>query len=99
MIRYLLIAALVLLPATFARAQLSGAQATAIQGTAAAQNPPPPATDPAQVKQLIQTLNDPAAREKLIQQLTLLTQQQAAQKTEVAEPVGSRRLHYSAPCV
>ncbi len=54
----------------------------------------PPPTDPAQVKELIQTLNDPAAREKLIQQLTLLTQQQAAQKTEVAEPVGSRILHF-----
>jgi len=43
---------------------------------------------------LIQTLNDPAQREKLIQQLTLLTQQQTAQKIEVAEPIGSRVLKF-----
>jgi small-conductance mechanosensitive channel len=92
MIRYLLIAALVLLPASLfspvAHAQLAAAQA--------AQKPaePPPAADPAQVKELIRTLNDTAARQKLIQQLTVLTQQQQAQKQEEAEPIGSRILKF-----
>jgi moderate conductance mechanosensitive channel len=97
MIRYLLIAVLILLPAAFtgmpSQAQLAAPQAAAIPATTTTEKPPLP-TDPAQVKALIQTLNDPAAREKLIQQLTLLTQQQAAQKTEVAEPIGSRILHF-----
>ena len=95
MIRYLLIAALVLLPAGLsiptARAQL------AVQAAAGAQKPaepPPPVADPAQAKELIRTLNDPAARQKLIQQLTLLTQQQQAQKQEDAEPIGSRILKF-----
>ena len=96
MIRYLSIAALVLLPAALAgtpsQAQLAAAQPTAIQAETAAQKPPP--ADPARVKELIQTLNDPAQREKLIQQLTLLTQQQTAQKIEVAEPIGSRVLKF-----
>jgi small conductance mechanosensitive channel len=98
MIRYLLIAALVLLPASFAagpsHAQPAAAQALAAQKPA---TPPPPVTqapDAAQAKELIQTLNDPAAREKLVQQLTLLTQQQAAQKQEEVEPIGSRVLKF-----
>src|ERR1700722_6180795 len=98
MIRYLLIAALVLLPASFAagpsQAQPAAAQALAAQKAA---TPPPPVTqapDAAQAKELIQTLNDPVAREKLVQQLTLLTQQQAAQKQEEAPPIGSRVLKF-----
>jgi small conductance mechanosensitive channel len=90
MLRYLLIAALVLLPAglvsSVAQAQLAAAQKPA--------EPSPPAADPAQVKELIRTLNDSAARQKLIQQLTLLTQQQQAQKQEEAEPIGSRILKF-----
>jgi small conductance mechanosensitive channel len=95
MIRYLLIAVLVLLPASFA-AMPSQAQLSAVQAAAAAQKPaePPPAPDAAQAKELIQTLNDPAAREKLVQQLTLLTQQQAAQKQEEVQPIGSRVLKF-----
>ena len=94
MIRYLLIAALVLLPASLAGP--AQAQLAAPQAAAAAQKPaePPPAADPAQVKELIRTLNDPAARQKLVQQLTLLTQQQQAQKQEEAEPIGSRILKF-----
>jgi small conductance mechanosensitive channel len=55
---------------------------------------PPPAADPAQVKELIQTLNDPAAREKLVRQLTLLTERQQAQKQEDADPIGTRILKF-----
>jgi len=95
MIRYLLIAALILLAAGLsgpaAQAQLAAAQAAADAQKPAA---PPPAADPAQVKELVKTLNDPAARQKLIQQLTLLTQQQQAQKQEDAEPIGSRILKF-----
>jgi small-conductance mechanosensitive channel len=94
MIRYLLIAALVLLPASFAAAP-SQAQLSAVQAAAAAQKPAtPPPPDAAQAKELIQTLNDPVAREKLVQQLTLLTQQQAAQKQDEVEPIGSRILKF-----
>jgi small-conductance mechanosensitive channel len=89
MIRYLLIAALFLMPAVPAQAQLAAAQAVAAE-----QKPPPAAADPAQVKELIQTLKDPAARDKLIQQLNLLTQQQAAQKPADADPIGSRILKF-----
>jgi small-conductance mechanosensitive channel len=89
MIRYHLIFALLLFAAGPAQAQLAAAQAVA-----ATQKPPPPAADPAQVKELIQTLKDPAARDKLIQQLDLLTQQQAAQKPAEAEPIGSRILKF-----
>ena len=96
MIRFLLIAALVLLPASLsspaAQAQLAAAQAAAAAEKPA--DPKPPVADPAQVKELIRTLNDPAARQKLIQQLTLLTQQQQAQKQEEAEPIGSRILKF-----
>jgi moderate conductance mechanosensitive channel len=94
MIRYLLIAALVLLPAIFA-AGPSQAQSAAVQAEVAAQKPAtPPPPDAAQAKELIQTLNDPVAREKLVRQLTLLTQQQAAQKPEEVEPIGSRVLKF-----
>jgi small-conductance mechanosensitive channel len=94
MIRYLLIAALVLLPASFA-AGPSQAQSAAVQAEVAAQKPAtPPPPDAAQAKELIQTLNDPVAREKLVRQLTLLTQQQAAQKPEEVEPIGSRVLKF-----
>ena len=90
MIRYLLIAALLMLPAVPAHAQLAAAQAAA----AVEQKAPPPPADPAQVKELIKTLNDPAARDKLVQQLTLLTQQQAAQKPAYIDPIGSRILKF-----
>ena len=93
MIRYLLIAVLILLPASLVGTP-SRAQLAAVQAASAAQKPEPP-PDQAQVKALIQTLNDPAAREKLIQQLTVLTQQQqAAQKSEQVEPIGSRVLKF-----
>jgi small conductance mechanosensitive channel len=96
MIRYLLIAALVLLPAslsgTTAHAQLAAAQAAA--GAQKPAEPAAPPADPAEVKELVRTLNDPAARQKLIQQLTLLTQQQQKQSQEEAEPIGSRILNF-----
>jgi small conductance mechanosensitive channel len=66
-----------------------------VSGSAPLSGPdPPPAADPAQIKELIQTLNDPAARQKLIQQLTVLSQQQQAQKPEEAAPIGSRVLKF-----
>ncbi len=55
---------------------------------------PPPAPDPAQVKDLIQTLDDPVARDKLVGQLNLLLKQQAAQKPAAEDPVGSRILKF-----
>ncbi len=94
MLRYLLIAALlVVLPANLpAQAQ----PAAAVVAGAAADKPAapsPPAADPAQARELIKTLNDPAARQKLIDQLTLLTQQQA-QKQDEADPIGTRILKF-----
>ncbi|MDB5396529.1 MAG: mechanosensitive ion channel protein [Rhodospirillales bacterium] len=94
MIRYLAFLGALLFSVTPAIAP-AHAQLAAGEAAAAAQKPPPPpAADPAQVKELIQTLNDPVAREKLIQQLNLLTQQQAAQKQAESEPVGSRVLKF-----
>ncbi len=96
MIRYLSIF-IVLLCSALAAPTPTHAQATAAEAAvvAASQKPAPSAaTDPAQVKELIQTLNDPGSRAKLIRQLDLLTQQQAAQKPVEAEPVGSRLLKY-----
>ena len=98
MIRHFLIAALlVLLPASLqslpAQAQLAAAVAAGATADKPAQ-PPTPAADPAQAKELIKTLNDPAARQKLIDQLTLLTQQQQAQKQEEADPIGTRILKF-----
>jgi small conductance mechanosensitive channel len=64
---------------------------TAVPATGAAQEKTSqPAVDPAQVKDLIHTLNDPVARDKLTKQLDLLLQQQAAQKATEGEPLGSR---------
>ncbi|HEX4504849.1 MAG TPA: mechanosensitive ion channel domain-containing protein [Alphaproteobacteria bacterium] len=95
MIRFLLIAALILLSASLS-SPTAQAQLAAAEAAANAQKPaePPPAADPAQVKELVRTLNDPTARQKLIQQLTLLTQQQQAQKQDEAEPIGSRILKF-----
>jgi small-conductance mechanosensitive channel len=93
MIRY--IAALILLLSVSAFPPAGHAQFVAAEAAATAEKPsPPPAADPAQVKELVQTLKDPAARDKLIQQLNLLTQQQAAQKQAESEPVGSRVLKF-----
>jgi small conductance mechanosensitive channel len=79
-------------PAT-AGAQSAAPLAAVPQAPAAAQKPPP-AADPAQVKDLIQTLNDPAQRDKLVGQLNLLLKQQAAQKPTAEDPVGSRILKF-----
>jgi len=92
MIRFLALTAFLvclggLLPAT-ADAQ------SATPLAAAAAPKPPPAADPAQVKDLVQTLKDPVARDKLIGQLNLLLKQQAAQKTAVSDPLGSRILKF-----
>jgi small conductance mechanosensitive channel len=69
-------------------------------GTASAQVVTPvqtaPAAQPApvDVKQLIQTLNDPAARAKLIAELQLLTEQQAKAKKPETEALGARLLSF-----
>jgi small conductance mechanosensitive channel len=98
MIRCFLIAALlVLLPVSLQSLPAQAQPAAGIAAEAAADKPaqpPPPAADPAQAKELIKTLNDPAARQKLINQLTLLTQQQQAQKQEEADPIGTRILKF-----
>jgi small conductance mechanosensitive channel len=96
MIRFLAFLGLLLL-AGMASAGQAYAQLSAVEAAAAAQKPPQPAPhqpDPAKVKELIQTLNDPVARGKLIDQLSLLTQQQAAEKPAQTDPVGSRVLKF-----
>jgi small conductance mechanosensitive channel len=95
MIRYLLIAVLVFFPASVAvlHAQPE-VQPGAAQRSAGEKQAAPPTADPAQVKELIQTLNDPAAREKLVRQLTLLTEQQQTQRQDDADPVGTRVLKF-----
>lgn len=70
------------------------AQSSDQQPAASAQKAPPPTADPAQIKDMIQTLNDPAARDRLIKQLNLLLQQQAKQKPAENDPVGSRILSF-----
>ncbi len=90
MTRYLIAFAFLLFAAVPAQAQLAAAQAVAAEP----QKAPPPAADPAQAKELVQTLKDPAARDKLIQQLELLSRSQAAQKPADADPIGSRILKF-----
>jgi small-conductance mechanosensitive channel len=93
MIRYIAVLILLFSVSTFAPA--GHAQLVAAEGVPTAEKPsPPPAADPAQAKELVQTLKDPAARDKLIQQLNLLAQQQAAQKQVESEPVGARVLKF-----
>jgi small conductance mechanosensitive channel len=76
---------------------IAGAQTLGPQPAPAAEAAPPPAdatripADPAQIKDLIKTINDPAARDRLTKQLNLLLQQQrAAQKAPDDVPFGSR---------
>jgi hypothetical protein len=60
MIRY--IAALILLFSVSAFPPTGHAQPVAAEAAATAEKPsPPPAADPAQVKELVQTLKDPAS--------------------------------------
>jgi small conductance mechanosensitive channel len=69
---------------------VAGAQAPGPQPAPATEAAPPPA-DPAQIKDLIKTINDPAARDRLTKQLNLLLQQQrSAQRAPDEVPLGSR---------
>jgi small conductance mechanosensitive channel len=93
MIRRLVILTALLL---FAIPAAAPAQVQIAAPVAAAETQKPALTpaDPAQVKELIQTLNDPVARGKLVEQLKLLTQQQQAQKQAEEDPVGTRVLKF-----
>ncbi len=66
--------------------------------TAALVTPPKaaaqPAADPAQIKQLADTLNDPTARAKLIAQLNLLAAAQAKAKPAESQPFGTRAIDF-----
>ena len=93
MIRYFAILAVLLLSALPSAVPAQG-QAVAVAPAADTQKPAPPPADPAQVKELIQTLNDPVARGKLVEQLKLLTQQQQVRKQAEEGPVGTRVLKF-----
>jgi small conductance mechanosensitive channel len=93
MIRFLVLTAFLFALGGLAPA-IGEAQTIAPQTAGVAQKPPPAAADPAQIKDLVQTLTDPVAREKLVGQLNLLLKQQAAQKTAESEPLGSRILKF-----
>ncbi len=77
----------------FALVFLLAMAALALRPVAAQETPPAAAVDPAEVQSLISTLEDEAARAKLIEQLRLLTQaQEAAEPKPITDGLGARLL-------
>ena len=83
---------LAVLAAVFCLAGPVFAQAPAV--VAAPKTATQPAADPAQIKQLADTLNDPIARAKLIEQLNLLAAAQAKAAPAESQPFGSRAIDF-----
>jgi small conductance mechanosensitive channel len=79
-------------------ADRAGAQSATVAASVAADQkaPDPAANDPAKIRALVETLQDPQARERLTQQLELLAgaQEKANASKPEAEAVGSRMLTF-----
>lgn len=89
MIRYLVFLLFLVVGATGPLCVASGQAASA---PPAQQKPTQPS--PAEIKQLVQTLNDPDARAKLVRQLDLMTAAQSAEKPSEVESLGSRVVRF-----